>query len=60
MSFWKRFDAVLTKWEKKGFNFANKAHVYTVNILLITIAWQSMNFFKDYNQYFLDTRVFLF
>jgi len=57
MGFWERFDRILTSFEKKGFNFANKAHVWTINIMLIGIAWGTYTIFRDYNEFFLAGRV---
>lgn len=54
---WKKLDQLLTRWEKRGFNLANKAHIYSVNFLLLVIAYQGYSFFRDYNNYFLDARV---
>lgn len=36
---WKKFDQLLTRYEKKGFNLANKAHVYAINTIFIVIAY---------------------
>lgn len=57
MSFWKKFDRILTRVEKKGFDIANKAHVYTVNILLIGFGYGIYSMFSDYNAFFSDARV---
>lgn len=49
MSFWTKFDKVLTKIEKKGFDFANKAHIYTVNICIAGVLYGIFSMFRDYN-----------
>ena len=57
MSFWAKFDRILSKVEQKGFNFANKAHYYTINIILLSCAYGIYTIFRDYNSFFLDARV---
>ena len=57
MSFWDRLDKVLTRVEKKGFNAANKAHVWTINLILAGVAYGTYTIFRDYNEFFLAGRV---
>ena len=57
MSFWAKLDRLLTKVEKKGFLIANKAHVYSVNILIIGVLYGVFTMFRDYNDFFIDARV---
>mmetsp|Transcript_7111 Transcript_7111/g.8030 ORF Transcript_7111/g.8030 Transcript_7111/m.8030 type:complete len:87 (+) Transcript_7111:33-293(+) len=56
MGLWERFDQILTKVEKKGFNFANKAHMWTINVMLIGLAYGTYTIFRDYNEFFLAGR----
>ena len=57
MSFWQKFDKVLSKAEKTGFKAANKAHYYAVNIILASCAYGIYTIFRDYNNFFKDARV---
>lgn len=57
MSFWHKFDKILTKAEKKGFETANKAHIWTVNILVCGTLYGIYTLFRDYNEFFIDARV---
>ena len=54
---WERFDKFLMKIEKKGFNVANKMHIWTVNLILCGLAYGTYTFFRDYNEFFKDARV---
>jgi hypothetical protein len=51
-----RIDKLLTKFEKKGYNLANKLHVWTINIILCSLAYGTYTFFRDYNDFFRDAR----
>ena len=55
---WKRFDKILTSAEQKGFKIANKAHIYTINAILIGLTYGTYSLFRDYNEYFKNFRVF--
>lgn len=57
MSFWKKIDRILARVERKGFEVANKAHVYTVNVLLLGLGYGIYSMFSDYNKFFSDARV---
>lgn len=57
MSFWSKFDRVLTKVEEKGFKTANKFHQYAVNTLIIGFMYGTYSLFRDYNDFFIDARV---
>jgi hypothetical protein len=46
MKFWKRIDRLFEKTEKKGFEGANKAHEWAINILIVGIAYQLFTFFR--------------
>jgi len=54
---WKKLDKILEKFEKKGFELANKAHIYTINMILLGLTYGTYTFFRDYNAFFLDARV---
>ena len=56
---WDRLDKFLIKVEKKGFNAANRLHIWTINIILCGLAYGTYTFFRDYNEFFLDARVFI-
>ena len=56
MSMWNKVDKILTRIEKKGFEAANKAHVYSINILLFGCCYATYTFFRDYNDFFIDAR----
>ena len=55
--FWKKIDQILIKAEAKGFKVANKAHIYAVNIILGVFVYNIVGVFRDYNAFFLETRV---
>jgi len=57
MSFWKKFDKILTKAENKGFETANKAHYYTINIMIGCCIYGVYTIMRDYNNFFKDARV---
>lgn len=57
---WKKIDKILEKFEKKGFELANKAHIYTINMILLGLTYGTYTFFRDYNNFFLDARVKLY
>lgn len=44
--FWQHFDKLFQKTEKKGFEGANKAHRWAINIILLSMAFQLVTFFK--------------
>jgi hypothetical protein len=44
------------RWEKKGFKIANKAHQYTVNMLLLAFGYGAYTIFNDYNDMFREAR----
>ncbi len=46
---WKKVDKILTSAEKKGFKAANKAHVWTVNILVGSCLYGIYTILRDYN-----------
>jgi len=52
MSWWNRFDRWLMGVEAKGFKVANKLHVYTINMILIGLAYGTYTLFRDYNEFF--------
>lgn len=56
-NFWKKFDRILSNIERKGFEAANKAHVYSVNILIGGFLYGAYTMFRDYNSFFKDARV---
>jgi len=43
--------------EAKGFKVANKLHVYTINMILIGLAYGTYTLFRDYNEFFKAGRV---
>ena len=45
-----------TKFENKGFNFANKMHKFAINGCLIFIGYQLYVFLREYNDFFLNAR----
>lgn len=51
-----KFDTKMNKYETKGFNFANKMHKYALNGIFLFIAYQLFQFFKSYNDFFLEAR----
>lgn len=57
MSFWSKFDKILTKVEDKGFRAANRVHEYTVNALILGFMYGTYTLFRDYNDFFIDARV---
>lgn len=44
--FWQQFDRFFERTEKKGFESANTAHKWVVNILLLSVAYQMFTFFR--------------
>lgn len=54
---WSRIDKLLTRIEKKGYHVANRAHIYSVNILIFASLYAGYTIFRDYNNYFLEARV---
>jgi len=60
MSFWVKLEKIFSKVEQKGFVIANKAHYYTINVLLCSFGYGVYTFFRDYNEFFIDARVILF
>ena len=56
---WKKIDKILEKTEKKGFEMANKAHIYTINAMLCFLAYNTYTLFRDYNSFFLNARVLI-
>lgn len=57
MSWWNRFDRWLAGVETKGFKVANKLHVYTINMILVGLAYGTYTLFRDYNEFFKAGRV---
>ena len=57
MGYWEKFDSFVGRIEKKGFNFANKFHMYSVNILLMGLVYGTYTLFRDYNEFFKAGRV---
>lgn len=55
---WNKIDKILTRAEKGGYNLANKLHIWTVNFILCGLAYGTYTFFRDYNDFFRDARVF--
>ena len=47
--FLKRADKILIKLEQKGFEVANKAHIYSINIILLGLGYGMYTFLRDYN-----------
>jgi hypothetical protein len=56
---WTKMDKLLTRFEKKGFQFANKAHIWTINVILVGLTYGTYTFFRDYNEFFKAGRVYL-
>jgi len=56
-SWWDKIDRWLSSAEKKGFQLANKLHVYTINVILIGLAYGTYTIFRDYNEFFKAGRV---
>ena len=54
---WDKLNKIFLKIEKVGFNIANKAHIYTVNVILIGLTYGAYTFLRDYNDFFLVARV---
>lgn len=44
--FWQLLDRLFERTEKKGFERANKAHQWVINILLMSLAYQMFTFFR--------------
>ena len=57
MSFFKKLDKVLERLEHRGFKFANTAHKFAVNCVLIFIVYNVYTIFRDYNRHFKEVRV---
>ena len=57
MSFWKKLDKMLYKFEQKGFDTANTLHKWSVNLLICGFLYGSYTLFRDYNTFFKDARV---
>lgn len=51
-----KIDKKVAKIETKGFNFANRAHRYAINGVLIFVAYEIYQFLKEYNTFFLQAR----
>lgn len=51
-----RFNRVLGRAELVGYRWANKVHLWSVNILLGFIAYTTYSIFRDYNSYHLQKR----
>ncbi len=54
---WEKFERLLTRLETKGFQSANTAHKWTVNVLFMGFSYGVYTMFRDYNQFFIDARV---
>ena len=52
-----RFEKLFQKIEKIGFKVANKAHIYTVNAILLSVTYFTYTIFRDYNNFFYEARV---
>jgi hypothetical protein len=44
--FWQQIDKLFQKTEKQGFESANKAHQWVINLLLLSVAYQMFTFFR--------------
>lgn len=55
--FLKKADKVLLRIEQKGYDVANKAHVYTINFILLGLGYGMYTFLRDYNEFFIQIRV---
>lgn len=55
-NFFKKLDAWLSKAELKGQNFANSAHKWAINIVLLTMAYNIYGIFSGYNDTMLAMR----
>ncbi|KAM3143978.1 hypothetical protein pb186bvf_004029 [Paramecium bursaria] len=58
MVIWQRINRVLQRVEDKGFKFANKAHFIAINTILVMIGYNFITFFVDYNEFYLEARVY--
>ena len=47
---------VLGRAEVKGYHWANKIHLWSVNALLVFIGYTTYSIFRDYNSYHLQKR----
>lgn len=54
---WDKIDKFLIKVEKKGFNVANKLHIWSINLILCGLAYGTYTLFRDYNDFFKYARV---
>lgn len=54
--FFKTFDKIFSKVEKKGFKMANFLHKTTVNIIIIGIGYTVVTTGRDYNEIFREQR----
>ena len=59
MAIWDKINRVLSRAEDKGFKFANKAHFIAINTILVMIGYNFVTFFVDYNEFFLEARVYI-
>ena len=54
----KKLDQLLAKAEKVGFRWANQAHIYAVNALMMGCVYLTYTIIRDYHYGFLSSRVF--
>ena len=55
-NFFKKLDSWLSKAELKGQNFANSAHKWAINIVLLTMLYNIYGIFSGYNDTMLTMR----
>lgn len=55
--FFKKVNKFLTRWELKGHNAANTLHRWTINAILLTLAYNIFTIFRGYNETLLSLRV---
>jgi hypothetical protein len=55
---WDRLNRLLIKAENAGHRTANKMHYYSVNAILIGLGYGVYSMFRDYNEFFIDARVY--
>jgi hypothetical protein len=59
-SFLDKLDQWLGRAEKKGFQMANKLHVYTINAILLGLCYGTWTLVRDYNEFFKAGRVYYY
>jgi hypothetical protein len=55
--FFVRMDKWLTNMEARGFHVANTLHRWTINVILMGCGYGVYTIFRDYNQFWKDSRV---